>query len=127
MASRTIMLNDDFDESESTQSEGTHSEAGDGHHNVGTTDELDAAPAPPRDPTCGLMDDRLDPIAQLLLSNLIVAPPRDPTSELIGNGFDIASQLLLSDCTDGVANGSDGSGNNDNNGVITDECPLPTK
>jgi hypothetical protein len=115
------MLNDDDEESKSTQSEGTHSEASDGHHDVGTTDELDAAP--PRDPTCGLMDDRLDPIAQLLLSNLTAAP-RDPTSELIGDGFDIASQLLLSDCTDGVANGSDTGGNNDNNGVINDECPL---
>jgi hypothetical protein len=116
------MLNDDDEESKSTKSEGTHSEAGDSHHDVGTIDELDAAP--PRDPTCGLMDDRLDLIAQHLLSNLTAAPPRDPTSELIGDGFDIASQLLLSDCTNCVANGSDAGGNNDNNSVINDECPL---
>jgi hypothetical protein len=130
------MLNDDDDESE----------ASDGHYNVGTIGELDAAP--PRDPTCGLMDDGLDPATQLLLSNLAAAtngndgasdnksfpnvgamgepdaPPRNPTSKLIGDGFDLASQLLLSDCTDGVANGSNSDENNNNNSVIDDKCPL---
>ena len=36
--------------------------------NVGSIGELDAAP--PRDPTCRLMGDGLDPATQLLLSNL---------------------------------------------------------
>jgi hypothetical protein len=82
-----IMLNNDNNKSESTQSEGTYSKAGDGHHDVSTTDELDATPP---DPTYGLMDDRLD-LATQLLSNPTAAPPRDPTGELIGDGFDIAS------------------------------------
>jgi hypothetical protein len=55
------MLNDDDDESKSTQSEGIHSEA-----NVGAMGEPNA---PPRDPTSELIGDGFDLASQLLLSN----------------------------------------------------------
>lgn len=118
------MLNDNNKEFKSTQFEGTYSEASDGHYDVGTTNKLDAAPSC-HNPTYKLIDDRLDLIAQLLLSNLTAAPPYNPTSKLISNRFDIASQLLLSNCTNGIANSFNSS--NNNNSVINNKYPLLTK
>jgi hypothetical protein len=147
-----IVLNDDDEESEREESESIQSEAGEGYHEVGPIGELDAT-TPPHDPTSGLIGGGLGPATQPLLSNrtaindsndgvadgecplpnvgsigeLDAAPPRDPASELIDDGFDLAIQLLLFHHTDGVANSSNADGNNGNNGVIDDECPLPTK
>jgi hypothetical protein len=147
-----IVLNDDDEESESEESESTRPEAGEGYHEVGPIGELDAT-TPPHDPTSGLIGDGLDPATQPLLSDrtaindsndgvaddecplpnvgsigeLDAAPPRDPTSQPIDDGFDLATQLLLFHHTDGVANSSNADGNDGNNGVIDDECPLLTK
>lgn len=59
-----IVLNDDDEESESNQSEGTYSEAGDGYCDVGSIGELDTTF--PRGPTCRLIDDGFDLASQLL-------------------------------------------------------------